>query len=127
MAVRNATPLLAVADIPGACDFLRDCLGFETRRLEKGYAYCVNGDGAIRFVRADPNADLEDEARQVTVYVDVDDVDAHYAAHREALDTLPQGQFRPPFEQAYGQREFHVIHGPILFFVGQPSQKEGGV
>jgi len=122
MSVRDVTPMLAVADIDAACDFMRDCLGFELRARMEGYAYLARGTGAIRFLNADPDADMDDPARQVAVYIDVDDVDAHYAAHKSALDALPEGMVRAPFSQDYGQREFHVIHGPILFFIGQPME-----
>ncbi len=117
--VLNVTPMIAVADIDAACEFLRDCLGFEVGFRMEGYAWCHRGDGAIRLLNADPNADMDDPARQHIIYSTVDDVDAFYDEHRAALDALPSGHFRAPFVRPYNQREFHAIHGPFLFMVGQ--------
>lgn len=119
MTVRNVTPMLAVADIDAARAFLRDCLGFDVSFTMEGYAFCHREGGAIRLINAEPGADMDDPARQHIVYVDVDNVDAFYADHKDALDALPQGHFRAPFNQDYGQRELHAIHGPFLFMVGQ--------
>ena len=118
MTVRNVTPMLAVADIDAARAFLRDCLGFDVSFTMEGYAYCHRGNGAIRLINAEPGADMTDPARQHIVYIDVDDADAVYTEHKAALDALPDGYIRPPFDQPYNQREFHAIHGPFLFMVG---------
>ena len=117
--VLNVTPMIAVADIDAACAFLRDCLGFDTSFRMEGYAHCYRDSGAVRVIEAGPGADMDDPARQHIVYVDVDDVDAFYREHRAALDALPKGHFRAPFDQDYDQRELHAIHGPFLFMVGQ--------
>jgi catechol 2,3-dioxygenase-like lactoylglutathione lyase family enzyme len=123
MTVLNVTPMLAVADIDAACDFLRDCLGFDTSFRMEGYAWCHRDRGAIRLIEAEPGADMDDPARQHIVYIDVDDVDAFYKEHSAALDELPAGRFRAPFDQPYDQRELHAIHGPFLFMVGQDIRK----
>ncbi|MEM8553313.1 MAG: VOC family protein [Pseudomonadota bacterium] len=117
--ITNATPLLAVADIDAAAEFLNTCLGFETTFRADGYAYCRNGDAGIRLIDAEPGADMADPARQHSVYIDCDDVDAFWADHLSAIEKLPSSHRRAPFDQDYGQREFHLIHGPFLFFVGQ--------
>jgi len=114
MTVRNVTPMLAVADIDQACAFLRDCLGFDVSFRMEGYAFCHRENGAVRLINAEPGADMDDPARQHIVYIDVDDADAFYDAHRSALDALPEGHFRAPFDQPYNQRELHAIHGPFL-------------
>ena len=117
--VLGVTPMLAVADIDAACRFLSDCLGFDTSHRMEGYAFCHRDGGAIRLIRAEPGADMDDPARQHIVYIDTDDVDAFHANHRAALEALPDGHFRPPFDQPHAQRELHAIHGPFLFMVGQ--------
>lgn len=122
--ILNVTPMLAVADIDASVAFVRDTLGFRVGWQDEGYAYLFRDSGAIRFVQAPPGTDMDDPARQVSVYVDVADVDAFYAENRAALDALPEGLFRAPFDQAYGQRELHVIHGPILFFFGQTIKRQ---
>ncbi|MEE3361144.1 MAG: VOC family protein [Pseudomonadota bacterium] len=119
MAVLNVTPMLAVADIDAAAKFLIDCLGFDLGVRMEGYAYMRSGNGGIRLIEAEPGCDMDDPARQHIVYIDVDDVDALYAAHQSAIEALPETHFRAPFNQPYNQREFHLIHGPFLFMVGQ--------
>lgn len=119
MTVLSVSPMLAVRDIDAACHFMETCLGFETAVRIEGYAFCHSDGVSVRFINAAEDADMDDSARQVAIYIDVDDVDTLYWRHKRALDALPEGQFRPPFDQDYGQREFHVIHGPFLFLVGQ--------
>lgn len=118
--IRNATAMLPVVDIDAACAFMRDCLGFETTFRVQGHAYCESGQGAVRFINAPPDADMDDPARQVVIYLDCDDVDALWAAHAKAISALPNSHRRAPFDREYGQREFHLIHGPFLFMAGQP-------
>lgn len=118
MAVRNVTPMLAVADIDATRAFLRDCLGFDVSFTMEGYAFCHRDRGAIRLIEAPRDEDCHREAQQQIVYIDVDDVDAFYAEHKTALEALPERHFRAPFDQEYGQRELHAIHGPFLFMVG---------
>ena len=119
MRLLGITPMLAVADISAAESFLAECLGFETTFRQDNYAFCRRAGGAIRLILAEPDADMDDPARQHIVYLDTDDVDGYFEAHREALEKLPEGHFRPPFDQPYMQREMHIIHGPFLFMVGQ--------
>jgi uncharacterized protein YfaP (DUF2135 family) len=39
----------------------------------------------------------------------VTEIDALYETMKPALDLLPKARVRVPFDQPYGQREFHVI------------------
>ena len=123
MRVKNLTPMLPVHDIDATCRFMSECLGFKTIVQQSGHAYCARDDGAIRIINAPPEADLDKPERQMHFYVDTDDVDAFYAEHRSALDALPEGFFRPPFDTTWGQREFHVLHGLAQFSIGQPIRK----
>ena len=51
-------------------------------------------------------------------YIDVDDVDGLYESLKSGLADLPEGRVRPPFDQPYLQREFHVLDedGTLVFF-----------
>lgn len=118
--IQDVTPLVPVGDIEAASRFLQDCFGFEERFRVEGHAYLASGSGAVRLINAPPDADLNDPAWQIAIYMDVADVDALYAAHQSALEALPEGHLRAPFDRDYGQREFHAIHGPLLVFAGQP-------
>ena len=88
MAVRNVTPMLAVADIDATRAFLRDCLGFDVSFTMEGYAFCHRDRGAIRLIEAPRDEDCHREAQQQIVYIDVDDVDAFYAEHKTAFPNV---------------------------------------
>ncbi len=122
--IRDATAMLAVADIDAACTFMRDCLGFETTFRTPGHAYCESGHGAVRFINAAPDADMDDPARQVVIYLDCDDVDVLWQQHESAILALPETHRRAPFDREYGQREFHLIHGPFLFMAGHRIKED---
>ena len=75
---------------------------------------------AIRIVEVDDNVDLFDPNRQNSFYIDVTDIDALYAMLEPRLSTLPKGRVKAPFNQDYGQREFHVIDEDCtLIYLGE--------
>ena len=73
----------------------------EVRRMRRDAA-------AIRLIEVDASVDLHHPERQGSFYIDVEGVDALYTSLKPALETLPEGRVRAPFDQPYGQREFHV-------------------
>jgi hypothetical protein len=71
-------------------------------------------------VQVDDDIDLSVPERQNSFYIDVTDIDALYESLETDLSTLPQGRVRAPFNQDYGQREFHVIDEDCtLIFFGE--------
>ncbi len=118
--IRNASAMLPVLDIPAACAFIRECLGFKVCMHGEGHAYCESGGGAVRFIQAPPGADMDDPDRQIVIYLDCDDPDALWDAHASAIMSLPDSNRAPPTDRDYGVREFHLIHGPFLFMIGHP-------
>lgn len=117
---QDCTPLVPVSGIGDGVAFFRDYLGFEATVVQDGYAYLRRDTAAIRLISAAPAAgETDDPARQMSCYIDVVGVDAIFEAHREQLESLPVGHLRPPFNQDYGQREFHVIYETLLIFVGE--------
>ncbi len=124
MKIYRATPSLPVDDLNAAREFAETCLGFRTLSQDDRHVLCNRDAAFIRFINAAPDADMADEARQLVLYLDVDDVDAFWSAKRASLKALPKGRVREPFDQPYGQRELHVIHGPFLFILGHPLSKE---
>ena len=111
------TPFVLCSDLSEALRFY-EMLGFDCsyRADSPGYAYVRSSSGAIRLLET--ALDLTDEARQQMVYVDVPDVDAWWEGRRSALESLPEGRVRPPFDRDYGQREVHVIHEATLLMFG---------
>lgn len=73
-------------------------------------------DVAVRLIEVEQNVDTA--AQQNSFYIDVKGLDALYQEMKPALDVLPEGRVRPPFNQDYGQREFHVLDpdGTLVFF-----------
>ncbi|MEN0086849.1 MAG: hypothetical protein AAF737_00255 [Pseudomonadota bacterium] len=82
------------------------------------YAFLRRDSAAIRLLQASSDLDLSSPDRENSCYIDVDDVDALYAELKGSLDSLPKGRVRPPFDQDYGQREFHMHDEDctLLFF-----------
>lgn len=122
--IRNASAMLPVLDIPAACAFIEACLGFKVHMHGPTHAYCESGGGAVRFIQAPPDADMDDPDRQIVIFLDCDDVDAMWAAHADAIMALPDTHRAPPTDRDYGIREFHIIHGPFLFMVGQSISQD---
>ena len=83
----------------------------------EGYAYIVRDDIAIRLLVC---TDGPPEGEQ-SFYICVENLDALYEQMRPALNPLPNGRVRAPFNQPYGQREFHVLdEDGVLRFFGEP-------
>ena len=83
----------------------------------EGYAYIVRDDIALRLLQS-PEGQA---AGEQSCYICVDNLDALFEQMKPALDKLPKGRVRAPFDQPYGQREFHVIdEDSMLIFFGEP-------
>ncbi len=115
------TPFVMVSDLDRGIAFYTDILGFRAGSIMPGlYGFLRRDSVAIRLLQTSPDTDLSDERQERLVYIDVDDVDALYADLAPKLSQLPQGRVRPPFNQDYGQREFHVSDEDCtLFLFGQ--------
>lgn len=74
----------------------------------------------MRLIEVDSNVDLSTPDREGSFYIDVEDIDALFADMKSALDALPEGRVRAPFNQPYNQREFHVADEDCtLIFFGE--------
>lgn len=124
LSLDRITPMVPVTDISGAVAFFVGTLGFQTRAHRDDYAYVTRDGAAVRLLAAHPTMDMSEEARQLSCYVDVTGIDALYAELKPTLDQLPAGRVRAPFDQPYGQREFHVIYEALLIFFGEPIAKD---
>ena len=99
------TPFVFTRDLLASCQFYRS-LGFVPGLIqpELGYAYCEGQGLALRILEVSPEAKIGEQM----IYIDVNEIDQYFATLRPVLDALPEGRVRPPFDQDYGQREFHV-------------------
>lgn len=63
---------------------------------------------AKRLIEMGESVDLSDDRHETNFYIDVTGLDARSDQPNPALDRLPTGQLRTPFDQAYDQRDIHV-------------------
>ena len=120
MRLAQITPFVPCTSLETQIAFYRDSLGFAVGFQTEGYAFLRRDAVAVRLVEVSGDVDLSHPERQGSFYVDVEGLDALYAALKPKLDVLPEGRVRAPFDQAYGQREFHVIDEDCtLVFFGE--------
>lgn len=118
--LQGAATIVPVRDVALTVAFYVDVLGFEKRELSDDGAYglVACGEVGVMVLRSGDAAALLATSNNISIYIWVDGVDAFYNALKPKLDALPQGRVRPPFNQPYGMREFHVKDpdGCLLFF-----------
>lgn len=113
----SITPVVPVSDLGLAVDFYTGVLGFKVQVQDDGYAYIVRDDIALRLLTATEGSPIG----QQSCYICVRDLDGLYEQMRPSLEQLPEGRVRAPFDQPYGQREFHVIdEDSLLIYFGEP-------
>lgn len=121
MRMHQITPFVPCSQFGRQIAFYRDLLGFQVGFQADNYAFLRRDDVAVRLVEVDTSIDLSSPERQQSFYIDVRDLDALYTSLAPGLEKLPSGRVRAPFNQDYGQREFHVIDEDCtLVFFGEP-------
>lgn len=121
MRLTQITPFVPCTSLDRQIAFYRDVLGFRVGYQADNYAFLRRDAVAVRLLEVDRDVDLSHPEREGSFYVDVEGLDALYADMKPALDRLAEGRVRPPFDQAYGQREFHVADEDCtLVFFGEP-------
>lgn len=119
--LKAITPIVPVKDVEKSRTFFEKMLGFSTSFYSEDYAYLCKDNVGIRIIKAGKGVDTHDPRRQLSCYIDVEGIDALYAELEVGLQSLPKGRVRAPFNQDYGQREFHVIdEDSLLIFFGEP-------
>ncbi len=120
MRLTQITPFVPCTSLDKQIKFYRDVLGFTVGFQADNYAFLRRDAAAVRLVEVSAHVDLSHPEREGSFYIDVDGIDALYAAMKPALDTLPEERVRAPFNQDYGQREFHVADEDCtLVFFGE--------
>ena len=124
MQLTQITPFVPCSSLDRQIVFYRDILGFEVGYQADNYAFLRRDNVAVRLVEVDDSVDLTNPERQGSFYIDVNGIDALYASMETALQRLPRARVRAPFNQDYGQREFHVADEDCtLVFFGEAVQK----
>ena len=118
--ILNAATIVPVRDVAATLQFYEDVLGFERKLLAEDGSFGIaeRGGAAVEFIATEDAGALKATATNIALTIRVRGLDALYAALKPQLDTLPEGRVRPPFDQPYGVREFHVKDpdGCLLFF-----------
>lgn len=127
MRLTQITPFVPCTSLEAQIGFYRDVLGFTVGFQAENYGFLRRDDVAVRLVEVDETVDLTLPEREGSFYIDVQGLDAVYADMKPALDGLPKGRVRAPFNQDYGQREFHVIDEDCtLIFFGEAIGRADG-
>ena len=120
MTIVAAGPIIAVRDLGRTHAFYRDVLSFAGGPPTDGDVFLtMRRDSAmVHFTQTDDQTVLSATANHMCMHIWLSDLDAFYQEISAALGTLPAGDVRPPFDQPYGQREFHVRDpdGFLIFF-----------
>ncbi|MBV7409845.1 VOC family protein [Maritimibacter sp. DP1N21-5] len=120
MRLTQITPFVPCTSLARQIAFYRDMLGFEVGYQAENYAFLKRDSVALRLVEVGPGVDLGNPEREGSFYIDVDGIDSLYADLAPRLAQLPAGRVRAPFDQDYGQREFHVADEDCtLVFFGE--------
>jgi catechol 2,3-dioxygenase-like lactoylglutathione lyase family enzyme len=114
--LNQITPFVPCRNLARQIAFYCDVLGFEVGFSAQNYAFLRREAVAIRLIELDGSDDMT--RKETSFYIDVTGIDALFADMLEALFGLPDGRVRAPFDQPYGQREFHVLDedGTLVFF-----------
>lgn len=124
MRLHQITPFVPCTRLDRQIGFYRDILGFKVGAQADNYAFLKRDDVAVRLVEIDGNVDLSLPEREGSFYIDVQGIDGLYTDLAPKLANLPEGRARAPFDQDYGQREFHVSDEDCtLIFFGEAVRR----
>ena len=113
------TPIIFVKNLKAAIHFYSHYLQFNVGTSMEGYAYIVRDDIAIRLIQAESSVSGSSSGEQ-SCYICVNRIDELYQQLEPNLSQLPEGRVKAPFDQPYGQREFHVTDkDSMLIFFGE--------
>ncbi|MEX0319094.1 MAG: bleomycin resistance protein [Ruegeria sp.] len=112
------TPFVLCSSLDRQIEFYRDRLGFALGFRADNYAFLRRDSVAVRLLECPPRDDGRPLGDDQSFYIDVKGIDALFESLKPGLDDLPEGRVRPPFDQPYMQREFHVLDedGTLVFF-----------
>ncbi|MEM7524245.1 MAG: VOC family protein [Pseudomonadota bacterium] len=108
MKMTQITPFIPCTKLDAQLGFYAGVLGFTVGFQAENYAFLKRDAVAVRLVEVFSDVDLSHPERQGSFYIDVKGIDALYASLEPRLAALPAARVRAPFDQDYGQREFHV-------------------
>ena len=106
------SPMIPSFNIRETTLFFTDLFNFEIARDEGNYVIVYKDNHLIHILNAGLNTG------EMEFYLEVDEIDSLW---RQVADQLTDIKVKPPFNQDYGMREFHLIvpFTKTLMFVGQ--------
>lgn len=124
MRLAQITPFVPCSSLEAQIAFYQGVMGFSVGFQADNYAFLRRDAVAVRLVKVDAGTDLQNPQRQGSFYIDVEGLDDLYASMKPDLASLPEHRVRPPFNQDYGQREFHVLDEDCtLIFFGESTPR----
>lgn len=125
MRLTQITPFVPCTSLQAQIGFYCDVLGFAVGFQADNYAFLKRDDVAVRLIEVGPDEDLKAPERENSFYIDVKGLDGIFNVMKPALDKLDASRVRAPFDQPYGQREFHVADEDctLVFFGEQIGEK----
>ena len=121
-----AATIVPVRDVAATIAFYRGTLEFEESGMaeDESFGIVKHGPAVVQLVRCDDEDVLKVTGTNISIYVSVKGVEALHERLKERLVKLPEGRYRPLFDQPYGMREFHVKDpdGCLLFFGEEISE-----
>ena len=118
--LHQITPFVPCTSLRKQIDFYCDVLKFSVTFNAENYAFLRRDAVGLRLVEVYGSVDLKAPERENSFYVDVENIDALYESLKPALSLLAPERVRVPFNQPYGQREFHVADEDCtLVFFGE--------
>ena len=108
------SPMIPSTDLGEISDFMEKNLGFSTVMETPEYVIISKEGNDLHIIPSH-----SDNPNQLSVYFEVENLDKVWSSFQDFCDE--EVKVRPPFDQAYGMREFHVIlpRTNCLLFVGQ--------
>nr|WP_321252418.1 VOC family protein [uncultured Ruegeria sp.] len=116
--ILQLTPFVLCSSLDAQIRFYTERLGFTCNFRQDNYALLRHGAVAIRLLQCPPRDDGRPLGDDQSFCIDVEGIDDLFESLRAGLADLPAGRVRPPFNQPYEQREFHVTDedGTLVFF-----------
>ena len=106
------SPMIPSYNIKKTLIFFVDLFEFKISMDEESYAVVYKDNHLIHILNAGT------DVGEMEFYLEVDELDNLFDSIKDKLEGI---KVRPPFNQPYGMREFHVVvpHTKTLMFVGQ--------
>lgn len=106
------SPMIPSYNIRETTAFFTDLFNFEIAREHSNYVIVYKDNHLIHILNAGTNIG------EMEFYLEVDEIDKLWQKIENKLSGI---KVKPPFNQEYGMREFHIIvpHTKTLMFIGQ--------